>query len=120
MLQLQRARSSGEISDNISIEQSCITVQLKHWWIWNLPLRQVSGESLTIKVRGVLNLIDEEKVIMECLMCLLQRAGAGIILTYFALHAARSFCGEEMEMEWQSLKLLWTNLLYSLKNLVET
>ncbi|KAI3884423.1 hypothetical protein MKX03_034763 [Papaver bracteatum] len=55
---------------------------------------QVSGEYSMIKAGGVLKMIDEEKVMMESLMCL-QRAGADIILTYFALQAARCLCGEK-------------------------
>ncbi|KGN63283.2 delta-aminolevulinic acid dehydratase, chloroplastic [Cucumis sativus] len=54
---------------------------------------QVSGEYSMIKAGGVLKMIDEEKVMMESLMCL-RRAGADIILTYFALQAARCLCGE--------------------------
>ncbi|XP_024990134.1 delta-aminolevulinic acid dehydratase, chloroplastic isoform X1 [Cynara cardunculus var. scolymus] len=55
---------------------------------------QVSGEYSMIKAGGVLKMIDEEKVMLESLMCL-RRAGADIILTYFALQAARSLCGEK-------------------------
>jgi delta-aminolevulinic acid dehydratase/porphobilinogen synthase len=36
-----------------------------------------------IKAGGVLKMVDEEKVMMESLLCL-RRAGADIILTYFA------------------------------------
>lgn len=55
---------------------------------------QVSGEYSMIKAGGALKMIDEERVMMESLMCL-RRAGANIILTYFALQAARSLCGEK-------------------------
>jgi porphobilinogen synthase len=47
-----------------------------------------------IKAGGALKMIDEEKVMMESLLCL-RRAGADIILTYFALQAARFLCGEK-------------------------
>ncbi|KAL8125334.1 delta-aminolevulinic acid dehydratase, chloroplastic [Apium graveolens] len=62
----------------------------------SLPIAayQVSGEYSMIKAGGVLKMIDEEKVMLESLMCL-HRAGADIILTYFALQAARSLCGEK-------------------------
>lgn len=53
---------------------------------------QVSGEYSMIKAGGALNMIDEEKVMMESLMCL-RRAGADIILTYFARQAANVLCG---------------------------
>ncbi|KAL5987500.1 Delta-aminolevulinic acid dehydratase 1, chloroplastic [Asimina triloba] len=55
---------------------------------------QVSGEYSMIKAGGVLKMIDEEKVMMESLMCI-KRAGANVILTYFALQAARCLCGEK-------------------------
>ncbi|XP_022861460.1 delta-aminolevulinic acid dehydratase, chloroplastic isoform X1 [Olea europaea var. sylvestris] len=55
---------------------------------------QVSGEYSMIKAGGVLKMIDEERVMTESLMCL-RRAGADIILTYFALQAARCLCGEK-------------------------
>ncbi|KFK36077.1 hypothetical protein AALP_AA4G074500 [Arabis alpina] len=54
---------------------------------------QVSGEYSMIKAAGLLNMIDEEKVMMESLICL-RRAGADLILTYFALQAATILCGE--------------------------
>lgn len=43
MLHLRRARSSGEISDHISINQTCISLQIKYRGIWSLPLRQASN-----------------------------------------------------------------------------
>lgn len=55
---------------------------------------QVSGEYSMIKAGGALKMIDEEKVMLESLMCL-RRAGADLILTYFALQAARCLCGEK-------------------------
>ncbi|KAM0941747.1 putative porphobilinogen synthase [Dioscorea sansibarensis] len=53
---------------------------------------QVSGEYSMIKAGGVLKMIDEEKVMMESLLCI-KRAGADIILTYFARQAASVLCG---------------------------
>ncbi|KAI9106465.1 hypothetical protein K1719_021993 [Acacia pycnantha] len=55
---------------------------------------QVSGEYSMIKAGAALKVIDEERVMMESLLCL-RRAGADIILTYFALQAARCLCGEK-------------------------
>ncbi|XP_073063756.1 delta-aminolevulinic acid dehydratase, chloroplastic-like [Primulina eburnea] len=55
---------------------------------------QVSGEYSMIKAGGILKMIDEEKVMMESLLCL-RRAGADIILTYFALQAAKCLCAEK-------------------------
>ncbi|KAL2892952.1 Delta-aminolevulinic acid dehydratase chloroplastic [Bienertia sinuspersici] len=62
----------------------------------SLPIAayQVSGEYSMIKAGGALKMIDEEKVMMESLLCL-RRAGADVILTYFALQAARYLCGEK-------------------------
>jgi len=45
-----------------------------------------------IKAAGALGMVDEQKVMMESLMCL-RRAGADVILTYFARHAAAVLCG---------------------------
>ncbi|KAI9113166.1 hypothetical protein K1719_015691 [Acacia pycnantha] len=55
---------------------------------------KVSGEYSMIKAGAALKVIDEESFMMESLLCL-RRAGADIILTYFALQAARCLCGEK-------------------------
>ncbi len=49
---------------------------------------QVSGEYSMIKAAAQNNWIDEERVVMESLLCF-RRAGADIIITYFAKDAAR-------------------------------
>lgn len=70
---------------------------LGEYWVLKISLIsciQVSGEYSMIKAGGVLKMIDEERVMMESLMCL-RRAGADIILTYFALQAGRTLCGEK-------------------------
>jgi porphobilinogen synthase len=56
----------------------------------NLPLAtyQVSGEYAMIKFAAQHGAIDEQRAILESLTCL-HRAGADIILTYFAPQAAR-------------------------------
>ncbi|MGJ8695535.1 MAG: porphobilinogen synthase [Verrucomicrobiaceae bacterium] len=54
---------------------------------------QVSGEYLMIKSASKDGWIDEEKVMMESLMGI-KRAGADVILTYFAKAAARVLRGE--------------------------
>lgn len=58
---------------------------------------QVSGEYSMIKAAGYLNMIDEEKVMMESLICI-RRAGADLIVTYFALQAAAILCGESRQV----------------------
>lgn len=60
----------------------------------SLPIAayQVSGEYSMIKAGGVLKMIDEQKVMMESLLCI-KRAGADIILSYFARQAAAILCG---------------------------
>ncbi len=52
---------------------------------YNLPIAayQVSGEYAQIKAAGQLGWIDEERVMMESLIAI-KRAGADMILTYFA------------------------------------
>ena len=48
----------------------------------------VSGEYSMIKAAGANGWIDEQKVMMETLLSI-KRAGADIIITYFAKEAAR-------------------------------
>ncbi len=57
---------------------------------YNLPIAayQVSGEYAQIKAAGQLGWIDEERVMMESLTAI-KRAGADLILTYFAREAVR-------------------------------
>lgn len=65
---------------------------------------QVSGEYSMIKAAGLLKMIDEDKVMMESLICM-RRAGADLILTYFAIEAATILCGENKKFifnQWQS------------------
>jgi porphobilinogen synthase len=49
---------------------------------------QVSGEYAMIKAGGKLGWIDEERLMMESLIAI-KRAGADMILTYFAKDAAK-------------------------------
>ena len=57
---------------------------------FDLPLAayQVSGEFAMIEAAARNNWIDRERVMMESLLCI-RRAGASIILTYFAKDAAK-------------------------------
>lgn len=57
---------------------------------YNLPIAayQVSGEYAQIKAAGRLGWIDEERVMMESLISI-KRAGADMILTYFAREAIK-------------------------------
>ncbi|HEX9004328.1 MAG TPA: porphobilinogen synthase [Blastocatellia bacterium] len=59
---------------------------------FNLPLAayQVSGEYAQIKAAGRLGWIDEERVMMESLIAI-KRAGADLILTYFAKEVVKKF-----------------------------
>lgn len=66
---------------------------LKNQTLLPIGACQVSGEYSMIKAAGLLKMIDEEKVMMESLLCI-RRAGADLILTYFALQAATKLCGE--------------------------
>jgi porphobilinogen synthase len=58
--------------------------------IFGLPTAayQVSGEYAMIKAAGINGWIDEERVMMESLYAI-KRAGADMILTYFAKDAAK-------------------------------
>ncbi|XP_078149192.1 delta-aminolevulinic acid dehydratase, chloroplastic-like isoform X2 [Carex rostrata] len=60
----------------------------------SLPIAayQASREYSMTKAVGVLKWMDEERVMMESLMCI-RRAGADIILSYFARQAAGVLCG---------------------------
>ena len=57
---------------------------------FDVPLAayQVSGEYAMIKAAAINGWIDYERVMLESLTCI-QRAGASIVLTYFAKEAAR-------------------------------
>jgi porphobilinogen synthase len=60
----------------------------------DLPLAayNVSGEYSLIKAGAQLGWIDETRVMMETLTAI-KRAGADMILTYFAIEAARTLQG---------------------------
>ncbi|MBC8059121.1 MAG: porphobilinogen synthase [Clostridiaceae bacterium] len=62
---------------------------------FNVPIAvyNVSGEYAMVKSAAKAGLIDEEKMIMETLYSM-KRAGADIIITYFAKDAARIIRGE--------------------------
>ena len=55
----------------------------------NVPVAaySVSGEYAMIKSGAKLGLIDEERIVMESLTSI-KRAGADIIITYYAIYAA--------------------------------
>jgi porphobilinogen synthase len=57
---------------------------------FDVPLAayQVSGEYAMIKAAALNGWIDYERVMMESLLCI-ERAGASVVLTYFAKEAAR-------------------------------
>ena len=57
---------------------------------YDLPIAayNVSGEYSMIKAAGQKGWLDAEKVMMESLLCI-KRAGAKVILTYFAKEAAQ-------------------------------
>ena len=53
---------------------------------------QVSGEYSMIKAAGLIGWIDEQRIILETLTAII-RAGADLILTYFAKDAAKVLKG---------------------------
>lgn len=61
--------------------------QIKERWDIPVAAYHVSGEYAMVKAAGRLGWIDEQRVMMEILTSI-KRAGAGIILTYFAKDAA--------------------------------
>jgi len=65
---------------------------------FNLPIAvyNVSGEYAMVKMAAKAGLIDEGKMIMETLYSM-KRAGADIIITYFAKDAARILRGEYID-----------------------
>ena len=64
--------------------------RLREAFPYPLAAYQVSGEYAMIKAAGAKGWIDEERVVLESLTAI-KRAGADIILTYFAKSAARMF-----------------------------
>lgn len=65
-----------------------IIFRVKHELAMPTAAYQVSGEYSMIKAAGKLDWIDEERVMMESLLAI-KRAGADMILTYFAKEAAK-------------------------------
>ena len=65
---------------------------------FNVPIAvyNVSGEYAMVKAAAKAGLIDEEKMIMETLYSM-KRAGADIIITYFAKDVAKSIRGEYID-----------------------
>jgi porphobilinogen synthase len=56
---------------------------------------QVSGEYAMIKAAAAQGWLDEKKSVLESLLAI-KRAGADVILTYFAIQAARYLAGERV------------------------
>ena len=73
---------------------SCLDIIAEARAAFDVPLAayQVSGEYSMIKVAAAAGLLDEEQVMMESLLSI-RRAGADMILTYFAPEAARLLAG---------------------------
>ena len=62
---------------------------------FELPLAayHVSGEYAMIKAAAERGWIDEERVVLETLLCV-RRAGADLVLTYYAKDAAAALTGK--------------------------
>ncbi|XP_024389887.1 delta-aminolevulinic acid dehydratase, chloroplastic-like [Physcomitrium patens] len=56
---------------------------------------QVSGEYSMIKAAAAAGMLDEKKAVLESLLSI-RRAGADVILTYFAIPAAQWLCAERI------------------------
>ena len=66
-----------------------IIYKIKERWDMPVAAYNVSGEYAMVKAAGRLGWIDEARVMMEILTSI-KRAGADVILTYFAKEAARA------------------------------
>lgn len=56
---------------------------------------QVSGEYSMIRAAVAAGMLDEKKAILESLLSI-RRAGADVVLTYFAIQAAQYLCAERI------------------------
>src|SRR3954447_8303479 len=65
-----------------------VLIQIKQRSLLPLAAYQVSGEYAMIKFAAVAGAIDEDRVVLESLGAI-KRAGADLILTYFAMDVAR-------------------------------
>jgi porphobilinogen synthase len=66
--------------------------RIKEEYDWPLAAYNVSGEHSMIKAAAANGWLDESRVMMETLTAI-RRAGADLILTYFAKDAARLLQG---------------------------
>jgi porphobilinogen synthase len=82
----------GEGADMIMVKPALpyldVIREARHHFDVPLAAYQVSGEYAMIKAAAINGWIDYERVMLESLTCI-QRAGASIVLTYFAKEAAR-------------------------------
>lgn len=69
---------------------TCLDIIYRVKQKYNIPVAayNVSGEYVMLLAAGERNLIDKDQVMMETLTCI-KRAGADMIITYFAKEAAR-------------------------------
>ena len=70
-----------------------IVYRVKQKFGYPVAAYNVSGEYSMIKAAGHNGWIDEKRIMMEVLLCI-KRAGADMILTYFAKDAARALRGQ--------------------------
>ena len=68
-----------------------IVYRVKQKFAYPVAAYSVSGEYSMIKAAGQNGWIDEQRIMMEVLFAI-RRAGADMILTYFAKDAARILC----------------------------
>jgi len=69
-----------------------IVYRVKQKFGFPVAAYSVSGEYSMIKAAGKNGWIEEQRVVMEVLLCI-KRAGADMILTYFAKEVARKLQG---------------------------
>jgi porphobilinogen synthase len=71
-----------------------IVYRVKQKFGYPVAAYNVSGEYSMIKAAGQNGWIDEERIMMEVLFAI-RRAGADMILSYFAKDVARLFAGKQ-------------------------
>ena len=75
------------------LHRACCGVQLGPGKLFNHVWASAAGEYAMLKAAALQGWLDEREAALESLLCL-KRAGADIILTYYAGQAAKWLAGE--------------------------
>ena len=71
--------------ENLGLRRSCLLLRSKP--------AELAGEYAMIKAAALQGWLDERQTVLEALLCM-RRAGADLILSYFASDAAKWMAGE--------------------------